>query len=492
MATRNDITQDFIPSPRISIVNAPSTEFVAQDVVDTLRTIEYSWRGQTEEKLLNASGKENLGGGVNVGITVELQNNQIAFEGRTTPAQIGVVTTPSSPAVSGKIILEDTGATFIANNVARGSLVINFTDNSIAEVYDVISETELRTRVLVNGIGNTFDVDDIYHVFNIVQCDISGGNIIAVDNGASIISPVLPTAFTQVVRTASSSATLSDQEAIQYSSYGGGVTVDVTTLNTGVDYPIGTPQAPVNNLIDAHAISLNRGFTTFYILGNLTIDISSIDFEGDIFYGETQNKTTIVIDPIAEVTETEFYNAHVQGTLDGNSKIKDCLIDNLDYINGFIENCVLAPGTVILGGGATAHFLNCWSGIPGIGTPEIDMGGAGQSLAIRNYNGGISLKNKTGSEPISIDLNSGQVILQNTITNGTIIVRGIGKLIDSSGNYILTGVWNGATIINELVSSVGIAETVWDAQMSDHTISGSFGIQIGRKLLTVAKYLGLK
>ncbi len=36
-----------------------------------------------------------------------------------------------------------------------------------------------------------------------------------------------------------------------------------------------------------------------------------------------------------------------------------------------------------------------------------------------------------------------------------------------------------------------IAEAVWDRQMSDHTLAGSFGVFV-KKLLTVAKFLGLK
>jgi hypothetical protein len=484
---------DFSPSPRIARVNAPSVEFVAQDVVDTLRKQEDTFRGQTENKLLNASGKESLGGGVLVGITVALQDTQIAFEGRTTPAQIGAVTTASSAPVADKIVLHDTSATFITNEVARGSLVINFTDHSIAEVYNVDSETQLTTRILENGSDNSFDVSDVYHIFNIEQCDISGGNIVAVDSVDSEISPILPTAFTQVVRTASSSATLSDQEAIQYSSYGGGVTIDASSFNSGTTYPVGTPQAPVNNLIDAHIISGERGFTTFFILGDIALDNNTTNFESDIFIGESQSKTTITINPIAEVTRAEFYNAEILGTLDGNAKLQDCLIHNLNYINGYVEQCVLAPGTILLGGNETAHFLDCWSGVPGEETPEIDMGGAGQSLALRNYSGGISLKNKTGTETVSIDMNSGQVILQNTITNGTIVVRGIGKLVDTNGDSIPTGTWNGGvTIINEIVSSKEIAGAVWDSQISEHTDTGTFGLQVGKKLLTLAKYLGLK
>jgi hypothetical protein len=184
-----------------------------QDTVDTLRKQEDGFStGLAYEKLLNASGKEDLGDGVAVGITVALQNTHIAFEARRTPAESGTVTTGSSAPVNiqiGQIIdFEDAAADFITANVQPGSLVINFSDRSIADVYRVESATKLTTKNLVNGTTNTFQVGDIYQVFNIIQCDLSGGNIVAVDELDTIISPVLPTAFTQVIRSASSSATL--------------------------------------------------------------------------------------------------------------------------------------------------------------------------------------------------------------------------------------------------------------------------------------------
>ena len=64
MTNRVDVNIDFSDSPRVAEVETPSTEFVAQDIVDTLRLQEGTFRGQTESKLLNASGKEDLGGGV--------------------------------------------------------------------------------------------------------------------------------------------------------------------------------------------------------------------------------------------------------------------------------------------------------------------------------------------------------------------------------------------------------------------------------------------
>jgi hypothetical protein len=210
VTTRTDVKVDFETSPRIAEVASPSTELTVQDLVDTLRKQEDRFLGMAFTKLLDASGKQPLGGGVSVGITVALQDVKIAFEGRTTPAETGTVTTGSGAPVVGTIAFEDTAAFFIANGVERGSLVINFTDQSVADVVSVDSETQLTTKLLVNGIGNTYDVADVYHVFNVIQVEVAGGNMTAVDDLAAELDPILPTAFTQVLRTLSSSATITD------------------------------------------------------------------------------------------------------------------------------------------------------------------------------------------------------------------------------------------------------------------------------------------
>ncbi len=216
MTTRTDVIVDYGASPRIAEVAAPSIEMSMQDWVDTLRKDEDAFStGLGKPKLLDATGKQPLGGGVSVGITVAMQNLKISFEGRTTPAETGTVTTGSGAPVAGTIAFEDTAALFITNGVARGSLVINFTDQSVADVVSVDSEIQLTTKVLVNGIGNTFDVADIYHVFNIIQVEVSGGNLTAVDDVAAELAPILPTAFTQVVRTASASATITNLAIIE-------------------------------------------------------------------------------------------------------------------------------------------------------------------------------------------------------------------------------------------------------------------------------------
>ena len=378
MATRDDVVVDFNESPRIIQVAAPSTEITLQDLVDTLREIEEAFTlGITHPKLIDAFGKQDLGGGVLVGITGDLQNAQVSFEPRKTPAETGTVTTASGSELGGPLgnsyTFSDAAADFVSAGVTRGSMVINFTDQSIADVVEVVSATELRTRILVNGTDNLFEIGDVYQVFNYDQCDVSGGNLVAGDESDVAISPVFPSAFTQVVRTASSSATLQEQQDIQYSSFDGGVTVDLTSSYSGTVFPVGTPRQPVNNFSDALTIAQNRGFYRFFVLGDAVIDLG-LDYTGYTFVGESKNKSHFTISSLANVTNAEFVNATVTGTLDGGNVLFNCSLETLNFVDGFIEQCILND-TITLSGGADAHFLDCFSGVPGASTPTIDMGG---------------------------------------------------------------------------------------------------------------------
>ena len=459
MATRSDVSIDYQPSPRVVEVAAPSTELTVQDLVDTVRVSEEAFtQGLSFDKLIDAAGKEDLGGGVLVGITANLQDAQVSFEPRRTPAVTSTVTTGSGAGINGLQTFVDTSADFITAGVQRGSLVINFTDNSIADVHEVVNANTLTTKTLVNGTDNEYDIADVYHVFNIIQCNISGGNLVAEDENDVSISSVVPTAFTQVVRTASSSATLQELQDIQYSSFNGGVTVDVSSSYSGTTFPVGTARQPVNNFVDALSIAATRGFTTFYVIGNATID-SGLDYSGYRIVGESKNKTILTINAAATVTNAEYSNATIEGTLDGGNVIVDCAINDLSFVDGYLERCIL-NGTVTLSGSVNANFLDCYSGVPGTSTPTIDMGGSGSGMTIRNYNGGIKIQNKTGSDNATIDLNSGQIIIDDTVTTGVVVLRGVGKWTNKA-TYS-----GGATITDELINPSSIIDTL-DANTYD-------------------------
>lgn len=135
MAFRSDIAIDWSTSPRIITVLSPSVELTIQDLVDTVRDLEDELPNMAYDKIVDATGKEPLGGGNAVGITATLRNAQVGFEARPGPS---------------------------------------FT-----------------------------------------TCNVLGGNLTATDAVGDDLDPIQTTAFVQVVRTSSSSATLSSQTALE-------------------------------------------------------------------------------------------------------------------------------------------------------------------------------------------------------------------------------------------------------------------------------------
>lgn len=426
MAVRTDVVVDFTVSPRIITVLAPSVEITLQDLHDTLREIEDDVWNLKEPKLVNSSGKEALGGGVEVGITSELQDAQLSFEARVDELEEGTVTSTDALGVT----LIDSGASFDVAQIARGDLVYNSTDGSAATVVSVTDGQELITNGLSGGIDDEFFSGDSYVIYDVIRCNISGGNLVAVDDVDVELDPVFPTFGTQIVRASSSSATLQELENLQFASFNGGVTVDLTSSFSGTVFPIGTFESPVNNFTDALTIASTRGFKAIFIIGDATID-SGLTYDGFIFRGESVSNSTLTITASASVVGCVFERATLTGTLDGSSNATECSIATLTFVSGILIDCLLI-GPITLSGAGTAHLLNCWSGVTGANTPIIDMGGGGKALALRNYNGGIELRNHAVPEDISIDLNSGHIILDSTITDGTFIIRGIGKLTDNS------------------------------------------------------------
>ncbi|RLI53413.1 MAG: hypothetical protein DRP09_15815, partial [Candidatus Thorarchaeota archaeon] len=223
---------------------------------------------------------------------------------------------------------------------------------------------------------------------------------------------------------------------IEFSSFNGGVSVDTSSTHSGTVFPVGTAQRPVNNMSDALMIAQNRGLTTFYIYGDITLD-NSLDLSTFNFVGESMNKSEVTVDSNANVTDCEFYECTLKGTLDGDCKVKNCRILDVNYISGYIELCVIA-GVITLGGGAQAYFMDCWAGTNSGNPPEIDLGGSGQTLVMQNFNGYIKWKNKTGTEQANASLNAGWIELDSTITDGTINIIGVGHVDDNSSANVDT------------------------------------------------------
>lgn len=213
--------------------------------------------------------------------------------------------------------------------------------------------------------------------------------------------------------------------------YGGVVWVDSTGGTNGTTHPIGTKLVPADTFANAVIIANSLGITTIRVLEDATV-LATDNISGFLIFGSHASKSQLTLTAGCTTTLTQFSNCHLTGTAGGEILVRDSVIDDLAGFEGILHQCAINGSVILAGAGSkSTHILSCYSGVPGGSAPEIDSNNLDIPLGIRDYSGGIKLVNKNGVASISIDLNSGQVIVDGTVTAGSILVRGVGKITDN-------------------------------------------------------------
>jgi hypothetical protein len=311
---------------------------------------------------------------------------------------------------------------------------------------DVGGVTLARVIEIINGYTVTFE--DGQYAVNLVGANSNVGDVVNVN---------------QVSVRSGNSAGLVTSAAIEFGEYQGRVTLDTGNetglAQSGSVYPIGTLRQPSDNVPDALVIAEARGFTTVYFLGDLHLTAGQ-DGDDFIFLGTSHVQSTVTIDPGALVARSIFRECTVQGTLDGENEIDRCLIGDLAYFSGHVHNCGLT-GTITLGGTESSVLADCMTVDPEL-PPHIDMGGSMRNLAMPNFSGLLTLRNMPDGFA-GVGLAGGTVMLEPSVTGGTVQVSGVGSLVDTNGDRIDSGTWNGGvTIINQTVSTQSVVEEVYE------------------------------
>jgi len=257
-------------------------------------------------------------------------------------------------------------------------------------------------------------------------------------------------------------STISQLTQIEYSTFSGGVYIDVLSSTVGTAYPAGTPSDPVNNLSDALSIAVARGFTNLYFIGNFTFT-NSVYISNYNLIGEGMQKSTFTFQNGCIVAYCKAYQAKLTGQVLGIVGFEDCHLYNysssglVPSSNTVIATKCLLEGTLSLPSNFTGNIisLDCWSGSVASEPPKLDMNNAESNVIVRNYSGGLILDNYAYSTgKVAINLSSGSIILTSGVTNGSIMLKGVGTLMDYS---------NGATVDTiGLISKTTVADAVYD------------------------------
>lgn len=432
MAIIAGVTVEWWLSPRIITIPSPIVSVSIEDLQDTLLDLEDDVSGMVWKHLRETSGGQNLGGGVLVGLTMELQNAQVAFEERTVPQESGTAT------ATGTTLLEDSTALFITNGVSRGAQVINYTDGSIGTVVSVDSETQVTHTALTGGLNNDWTIADSYSALNETRCEISGGNLVAVDGVGSDISPVFPTVGTFVIRTSSSSATLLNQETLEAASFAGkeglGVVIDSINGSDTGSIP-GTRETPVKTQSKALSVSFERGFNHFYITSPITLteDYSN----GYTWFSDNPLTIAITLDGTCNVANNKFQDCFVQGKLDSTNILWESYVGSLTNVNGFLYKCTVQGPLVI---SDNVSINKCWVAPNAVNqTIDIDFNSVSKSVLISQWEQGkLNIKNMAAGSVLHVSGTGGTVILDSSSVGGTVVIGGSINIVNNGSVDTLT------------------------------------------------------
>jgi hypothetical protein len=262
----------------------------------------------------------------------------------------------------------------------------------------------------------------------------------------------------QVSVLANNSAGLINNEAVNDQSYlAGRVYIDTSGAgNPGTVFPKGTPPDAVDNWADALVIAGDRNLRQYDLFGTLTLT-GTDDITSSHWWGNGIVTTAMVLGG-GDTEGSIFQQLQLSGTADGRIAGVDCLVLSITGFSGALRECVLG-GTLTIHSTNTLPiiFRNCMSGVAGVGTPVLDMNSANCPVSIRNYTGGLQIQNFDQGNNMSIDVLSGNIILDATCTSGTIVLRGDYALTDNSGP--------GCTVI---MQGRSYEASTWSKKASDH------------------------
>jgi len=260
----------------------------------------------------------------------------------------------------------------------------------------------------------------------------------------------------------------------------------------------GSQEHPFNNLSSAIDRAEIDGIRELQISGDVQLDrnIKNFDIKGIGLPEFDCNGYSIQGCHFSEIKFKGLYTSGNQNTR-GGVIVRDSLLLNGAYLEGFFENCALGGDLFAIEGG-NIFMKDCASGIPGTNRPTISMNSGGASqLSVRGYSGGLTIKDCDNvDDRVTVELLAGSLTFDSSCVLGTMVARGTGKFVDET---------NGATVIDEtlnresLATSVqidagaadAISDAVWNKLIADMVVAGSAGERL-QALLTVNKYLALQ
>jgi len=254
-------------------------------------------------------------------------------------------------------------------------------------------------------------------------------------------------------------------KSIGTAQFGGYVHVDANEVASGTSFPFGTESRPVNNMTDALVIAASTGILAFKMHSDFTFidgDYSEYTFKG------LGRKFTVLTFNNTRLNKCVFSDCNITGILDDTSAIsaQDCFITSLTNVSLTANDCMFFGVSSLTNNGDT-NLYNCYDGVPGIGKPTINVNTC-IALGIWNYQGAMHLAHiETPGTVVSFMVAQGRLFVDETDTEGNIIIKGMGDLFGTTGGTVLD--------TEGMITKSMISQAVWDEPLVNHVLLGTTG-----------------
>lgn len=246
--------------------------------------------------------------------------------------------------------------------------------------------------------------------------------------------------------------------------YGGNVYVRAGSGNSGQAHPFGTLAQAVDNFVDAVVIANNEFIDRIKISGALSqglADLSNFDV-----IGNNPSRTSLALDG-SGTSGIGIYLVYITGQFAGEALVSESVLGNVTDFRGIISQTALT-GTITIDAAhvGVVQILQSFSGIAGLSRPVLDANGANCAFSVRDYFGGLNLRNFNQGNNASFDLSSAVLQIEATCTSGTVKVEGTGRVLDANGDLLPRGsqtINGGLTVLNEAQSNESTAAAAKDA-----------------------------
>jgi hypothetical protein len=418
-------TLTFLKIDRVIQVDSPQTEVTIQDLVNQIRDQEDELDYMDYDKICDAFGKQDLGGGVSVGITLVLLNNwRIQFEARTGPSYEAVTVS------GGNLVAEND----YNNNPIKAS---DFTQVTI-------SQSSSPTIATPDS-----DVNLLHLIESLQGTHRSIGNVYYWDptNGSDTNDGSQPSEAVATFAQAQSLATAGNHDVIfALAATGGGVTTVTETISITKDtLKLRGPGyqfqlVPSSSGTDTVTISADSAeLSGFYIKTAATGSDNAVTVTGD----NTLLKDLWIVDP-------RQHGINISSA--ARTKVKTCAIENAGQSG---------TGNAVTMGNTTTYSLVEKCILTGSADDGAELSGTG--LTDNMFENNLIYNNGAYGIDIGSGVTRTGVRLHHTFSGNT-----SGSTNDAGSATFIETEAGGA-------SASSIADAVWDELITDHQTTGTAG-----------------